>query len=126
MAQVDVEEVKQRLEALGYESEFNEMALQFAIDKITNHIKNQAHITDIPEGLKQYAIDAVCGEYFSSMRAVGLLEGYDVEQGMKSLKMGDTSIDFDGNSQSQLFDTFISYLNHGLERELLCYRRISW
>ena len=123
---MDVEEVKSRLIDLGYTEEINDASLYFAISKVENHIKNQANVSEVPAGLNNHAIDAVCAEYLGAMRAVGLLVGYDLEQGMNALKMGDTQINFVGATKSQLFDDFLNKLGIGLERELLCYRRVRW
>jgi hypothetical protein len=125
---VEVTTIKERLLQLGYTAtENDDAAIEFAIRKVAEHIYNQCAITLIPEGLEPFAIDAVCGEFLGVLRNIGKLdETYNIEQGMSSIKVGDTSVNLDGKSRDELIDYLVSSLTNGLEGEMLCFRRIRW
>jgi hypothetical protein len=125
---VEVTTIKERLLQLGYTAtENDDAAIDFAIRKVAEHIYNQCAITAIPEGLEPFAIDAVCGEFLGVLRNIGKLdETYNIEQGMSSIKVGDTSVNLDGKSRDELIDYLVSSLTNGLEGEMLCFRRIRW
>ena len=128
MLRVEVTAIKERLLQLGYTAtEADDASISFAIRKVSDHIYNQCAITAIPEGLEPFAIDAVCGEFLGVLRTIGKLdETYNIEQGMSSIKVGDTSVNLDGKSRDELIDYLVSSLTGGLEGEMLCFRKIRW
>lgn len=125
---MEIAKIKERLEQLGYTAkEGDDAGITFAIQKVTAHIYNECNITEIPEGLIPYAIDAVCGEFLGVLRSIGGIdETYNIEQGVSSIKVGDTSVNLDGKSRDELIDALVSNLINGLEGELICFRRIRW
>ena len=125
---MEVTTIKERLLQLGYTAtENDDAAIEFAIRKVAEHIYNQCAITSIPEGLEPFAIDAVCGEFLGILRNIGKLDdAYNIEQGVSSIKVGDTSVNLDGKSRDELLDYLLSSLTNGLEGEMLCFRRIRW
>lgn len=125
---MEVTTIKERLLQLGYTAtENDDAAIEFAIRKVAEHIYNQCAITSIPEGLEPFAVDAVCGEFLGVLRNIGKLdESYNIEQGVSAIKVGDTNISLNGQSKDVLLDAMLKSLNDGLEREMLCFRKIRW
>lgn len=125
---MEVTTIKERLLQLGYTAtENDDAAIEFAIRKVAEHIYNQCAITSIPEGLEPFAVDAVCGEFLGVLRNIGKLdESYNIEQGVSAIKVGDTNVSLNGQSKDVLLDAMLKSLSDGLEREMLCFRKIRW
>ncbi len=100
----------------------------FSIQKVDKLIKNECNVSAIPEGLKNIAIDRVCGEVLFSLKSTKkLLDSYTFENVPESVKIGDTSISFGGSvSEEQRFDILINKLRTCGEEEFICYRKIKW
>lgn len=128
-------DVVMRLSALGVTlssapSSSDDMLLEYAIKKVTNHINNQTNLTAIPSGLKEIAIDMVVGEFLLNKKAMGLLdiETLNFEAVAKQVQDGDTNVVFaiDNNSTPEAqFDAFILYLQHG-NTDFIKYRVLTW
>lgn len=124
---IELKNVKDRLEQLGYKADqTDEVALTFVINKVEAHIKNNCNVATIPDGLKLYAIDSICGEYLAQLNTVGKLTDFNIEQALANIKIGDTSVEYTGKSTTDLFDILINRLTLGLEVEMPCYRQIKW
>lgn len=125
---MEVTTIKERLLQLGYTAtENDDAAIEFAIRKVAEHVYNQCAITSIPEGLEPFAVDAVCGEFLGVLRNIGKLdESYNIEQGVSAIKVGDTNVSLNGQSKDVLLDAMLKSLSDGLEREMLCFRKIRW
>lgn len=130
--EIDVAEVKKRLEQLGYAAVDNEdIIILFSINKVTEHIKNSCNVSSIPEGLHYTAIDMICGEFLFALKQIGKLnETFDLEMAVKQIQEGDTSITFsigDGSqTPEQRLNNLISYLMNNGEGDFVCYRKIRW
>lgn len=118
-----LDDVKQRLESLGFTvTEADEWVLQFCCDKVTNHILNSCNLAVVPDGLREIAVDLACGEYLGGKLNAGQLE---YETAVKNIKLGDTSVDFDGASDADLIKSLINDLK-GREIDFAAYRAIKW
>lgn len=125
--EIELQKVKDRLEQLGYSTDQNDnVAITFIIEKTEAHIKNNCNTTNIPDGLKVYAIDNICGEYINQLNSIGQLKDFNIEQAIKNIKLGDTTVEYDGKSNTDLLEILITRLMSGLEVELPCYRQIKW
>lgn len=59
-----LERVKTRLQSFGYVlQDGDEVILIFSIEKVTNTIKNDCNVSEIPDGLMNIAIDMAVGEF---------------------------------------------------------------
>ena len=123
-----------RLASLGYT--FNEekdgWVIGFIIDKVTNQIKNETNLTQIPEGLYQIAVDMVCGEFLKAKKASGDLDNFDVDLNVALLSketQGDTSfswaIDKTLSAEERLNYLIDHLLNYG-KPQFLAFRRFKW
>lgn len=124
---IELQKVKDRLEQLGYTADqTDEVALIFVIEKTEAHIKNNCNVSIIPDGLKIHAIDNICGEYLSQLNSIGKLKDFNIEQALSNIKIGDTTVEYSGKSNTDLFDILITRLISRLEVEIPCYRQIKW
>jgi hypothetical protein len=92
-----IDDVTARLLSLGYTvMTADTFALTFLIDKVTNTIKNECNIDEIPDELHQVAVDMVCGEFLKAKQANGSLDESEIntEAAIKSIKEGDTQITY--------------------------------
>ncbi len=128
----DVNTVKERLQSFGYEpGEEDGFSLAFCMDKVRSGIKNKAHLSGIPAGLEQAAVDMAVGEFLLAKKtfAPDSLSGLDLGAAVKQIQAGDTNTVFATGEGSQTaeqrLDAFISRLL-SREEEILHYRRLAW
>ena len=121
------EEVVQRLQSLGYTvTTADEWLLNFCIEKVIQHIKNNCNVAEVPSGLRYVAIDMICGEFLYGKKSSGQSIGIDFEGVVKSIKEGDTTITFtDADSAESQYDALVSYLMH-TDTDFTTYRRFRW
>jgi len=122
------EKIIERLKSLGYTYvEQDNAALEFCIQKVTNHIINVINSTEIPKALYENVVDMICGEFLKLKAGMGLLDGVGFERVVKSISEGDTNISFaDEATPEQKFYTTIDYLLRGYESDLIRYRKMVW
>lgn len=124
------EAVLKRLVSLGYSlREDDGWMISFAMQKVENHIKSSCNTTSVPDGLFHVAVDMVCGEFLSTLNHAGMLtlENLDLNGAITSIKEGDIQVNFgSGSSDSEKFGVLLDYLLHHGERDLVCYRKLSW
>lgn len=125
-----LEDVKKRLESLGYTFvDSDTWILDFIIIKVENHIKSQCNTLSVPEGLHENAVDMVCGELLLGKKGSGQLIGFDLETAVKSIQEGDTNVTYAFGSGSKTpeerLDVLINFLLHS-EVDYSSYRRLKW
>lgn len=130
-----LEDVKNRLSSLGItvSSEpfsSDEMILNFSIQKVTNHIKNQTNLSNIPQGLNEIAIDMVVGEFLYLKKGMGqlTLDSIDFTVVAKRVQDGDTDTEFVIDTKSTpeaKFYVMVNYLQHN-ETDFTKYRVLAW
>lgn len=122
------DKVIERLKALGYpyDKDKDTVLIQILLESVGERIKNRINDTDIPEGLCYAYVDMVCGEFLKQKKSSGQLLGFDFEQAVDSIKMGDVTVALqDGASAEQQFDQMVrEMLNH--DEDLLRYRKLVW
>lgn len=104
--------------------------LKFAVNKTTDHIKNQTNLSAVPEGFTHVAIDMAVGEFLYAKKSMGLLDvsSLDFSTVAKRVKDGDTDVEFlvDAKSTPEAnFHAFLNYLQHN-ETDFVKYRVLSW
>ena len=128
-----LERIKERLQSLGYTvKDSDDIAINFAMQKVENTIKNDCNISAIPDGLMNIAIDMVVGEFLMSKKtfAPNDLLNFNLDSAIKQIQEGDTNISFavgeGSKTDEQRLDGFIDYLlNYGRD-EFITYRRFRW
>lgn len=128
-----LERVKERLQSLGYTvKDSDDIAINFAMQKVENTIKNDCNVSVIPDGLMHVAINMVVGEFLMSKKtfAPNDLLNFNLDAAIKQIQEGDTNISFavgeGSKTDEQRLDSFIDYLlNYGRD-EFITYRRFRW
>lgn len=116
-----------RLESIGYvATESDAWMLSFSIQKVENDIKAECNTASIPDGLYFIAIDMICGEFLYSKKQSGNLAGFEVEQAIKAVQIGDTNVQFGTSDSSSHFDMLITFLRMNGRGEFASYRKIRW
>ena len=125
-----VDSVIRRLLSFGYDvSDVDAWMIAFTMQKVTSQILNETNQSFIPDGLMELFVDRVCGEFLMVKRDTGSLNlsEMDIGNAIQSVKEGDTTVTFstEGSDETKL-NELLSWLMHGKEGDLLCYRRMRW
>ena len=131
---VEYQQVVDRLGQFGIaEEQIDTAALQFDMTLILQYVVNYCNLdngNEIPEILDLRIIDRICSEYHIKKKNAGLLEGFDYEQAVKTIKEGDTQIQFaseaDGTTPEERFNKLVDYLYKGFDKWICKYRKIRW
>lgn len=124
------ETVVNRLVSLGYTpTDEDILTIAFSMQKTVNHVLNQIGHSTIPEGLVEIVVDMICGEFLNAKFLSGQLDlnGLDLDGMIQSVSQGDTSVSFsaEGSDEAKL-KGLLSWLIHGKEGDLICYRKMRW
>lgn len=123
--------VIERLGQLGHvvTDEDNEH-IKFELNKTLNYVMNYCNITTIPEILDPRIIDRVCADFLYYKKNSGNLEGFNYEAVIKSIKEGDTQIQYavgqGEDTPENRFDAFVKTLERGFDKWLTPHRRLRW
>lgn len=130
-----LEDVQKRLSSVGIAisgepGNADGTILSFSIDKVSNHIKNQTNLNEIPQGLHEVSVDMVVGEFLLAKKSMGLLNvsSLDFDLVAKQVQDGDTNVVFavsESTTPEAQFNAFISYLQHN-EVDFVKYRVLTW
>ena len=125
-----VETVVNRLVSLGYTpTDEDTWQIAFSIQKTVNHVLNETNQSKVPEGLTEIAVDMICGEFLNAKFLSGQLDlsSLDLDGMIQSVSQGDTSVSFsaEGSDEAKL-KGLLSWLIHGKEGDLICYRKMRW
>lgn len=131
---VSLQDVFTRLGQLGYDVPAGEnSAVQFELDWVLDYTVNYCNFSsrdEIPNLLDKRIIDRVCGEYLFKQQKAGNLEGFDYSAFVKTIKEGDTQIQFagsaDGETPESRFIDLCNRLERGFNKVLTPHRRIRW
>lgn len=113
----------ERLDAWGIK-DVNEHELAFSVNSTIEKVKNVTNQLAIPAGLTYTVVDMICGDFLQKRLDTGKLPEFNVEQAIKTLKIGDTSTTFQDGGKSGI-DLLISSLIDG-KGDLLSYRKLKW
>lgn len=129
----DVKSVIERLTEIGYEvKESDTFSLTFCVEKVTNTIKNETNLSEVPDGLSNIAVDMAAGEFLLGKKtfAPDDITGLDLTGVVKDIKEGDTTVSFgtgEGTmTPEQRLTTYINYLLNYGKAEFSSYRRLKW
>ena len=126
-------DITKRLKQLGYvvdsNSDDNEQ-IEFELQKITNYVLNYCNIESVPEIAYPRLIDRVCAEFLFYKKNSGSLEGFNYDAVIKSIKEGDTKIDYavgqGEDTPESRFDSFVKQLERGFDKWITPHRRLRW
>lgn len=118
------------LEGYGYTLRDGDAELlSFCVGRVSDYIKNECNISDIPDGLARLAAQRAVGEFLGAKLAFnsGDVIGVDAERVVKSVSVGDTSTSFEvGKTPRERLTAAAELLKRSGEGELACYRKIRW
>lgn len=116
----------ERLDSFGIElSSDDAFEVSYAVGKVQETIKNETNLDSIPNGLIYVAVDMVCGEFLNTRQTTGKLPEFNVEQAIKSVKVGDATTTFQDGGEvgiGTLIDMLLTYKRG----DLLSYRKLKW
>ncbi len=128
------ESVTERLNMFGYEiQEGDEPKIIYSIGLITENIRNFCNLYgDLPEELKYYSVDKICGDFLKTKLMTGNLSFEDIDfdaPTVQSITEGDTSVTYAvgaSDSEAQKMTKFIDSLNATDKNILYRFRRFEW
>lgn len=131
---VTVEQVISRLGQLGITIEENDRdVVQFELDLILDYTVNYCNFSDrteIPSILDKRIIDRVCSEYLMKQKNAGLLDGFNYDAFIKTIKEGDTQITFgnesDADTPENRFNSLVNYMQRGYDKWISQWRKLRW
>ena len=123
--------VVNRLKQLGYTAtEEDADAIEFELNKTINYALNYCNITEIPEIVEPRIIDKACSDFLYFRKNSGNLEGFNYDEVIKSIKEGDTTIQYavgqGEDTPENRFDAFVKKLELGFDKWLTPHRRLRW
>ena len=128
-----LDKVKTRLQSFGYVlKDGDEAILAFSVEKVTNTIKNDCNVSEIPDGLMSIAVDMAVGEFLTVKKTFSPndIAGLDLDYAVKQLQEGDKNTVFATGEGSltaeQRLNNLLNYLLTYGRDEFSCYRRIRW
>lgn len=123
-----LEKIKLRLKSLGYEvTDEDSFALEFVMGKIEQYIKHFCNINEVPDCLEYPFIELCVSDFMISKMSMGKLESMELEQIVKTLEDGDTTISFQsGMDANTRFVTYFENLAKTQEQSLLRHRKLVW
>lgn len=114
----------ERLEIEWKIEDIQAFELAYSVSLTVESIKNATNQLNIPEGLTFTAVDMVCGEFLQKRLDTGNLEEFEVEQAIKTLKIGDTTTTFQDGGKSGI--ELLIHSLHSREGDLLSHRKLKW
>lgn len=127
-----LEKAKERLQSFGYVFSDDEILLNFIVQKVTDSIKNDCNVSEIPEGLTNIAVDIAAGEFLMAKKTFSpeSIAGLDLDFSIKQIQTGDTNTVFTTGEGSltdeQRLNNFLNYLTTYGKEQFSCYRRLRW
>lgn len=123
-----VEDIIGRLLALGYPAQEGDRAALCRLLEIERGRLLAASGRDIlPAPLENAAAERVCGRFLRERLATGRLAGFDFEEAVRAVRLGDTDVSFlQEASPVERFERMLERLCAAGEEELARYRRIVW
>lgn len=124
-----INDVFNRLIGFGYTPTKSDVFnIGFSIIKVDNNIKNYCNITSIPYELYPTLVELCWVEILSLLFHSGKLDDtFDLNEVVKIVSVGDTSITFDNTSSvSEQINNLIVNLTQQAERSVLCFRKVKW
>ena len=125
------DDVIDRLKQFGYTVTDDDNAqIDFELNKTINYVMNYCNITTIPDILDPRIVDRVCSDFLNYKKNSGSLEGFNYDVVIKSIKEGDTQIQYatgqGEDTPESRFDSFVKSLERGFDKVLTTHRRLVW
>jgi hypothetical protein len=120
-----------RLTQLGYSATADDYdQIDFELRKTIDYTLNYCNITEVPEIVETRLIDKACADFLFYKKNSGSLEGFNYDLVIKSIKEGDTQIQYavgqGEDTPENRFDTFVRSLERGYDKWITPWRRLRW
>ncbi len=103
--------------------------LNMALDRAKSYVLASCNLVVLPFELEDVCVDLALVEFLNSRYAVGGLEDFDFESAVKSVCVGDMSVQYMGNDYLSNEDRFTRFLD-GIQGRCLAvmsrYRSLQW
>lgn len=123
-------ELKARLMALNYQVEnSDEPLLKMVLYNAKAYILASCNLVVLPFDLEGVCVDLAMVEFLNSRYATGNLEDFDFDSAVKTVSVGDMSVQYMGNDYISAEDRFTNYLDAVQSRGLAVmsrYRSLQW
>lgn len=107
----------------GYEiTAEDEALLHYLYDAEVQHVLNDCNVSELPAELVPMVERVTAGQFLSISRVKVL--GDEALDVVKSIKLGDTTVELGGVSAEDRLNALIAVLTK--ERDLSCFRRLRW
>ena len=124
---IHVEDVTTFLQNAGYEVEGDTELIETLIGVEKEYLINVTNQQEVPENLDNVWLMRTTGRYLEIKSSSGGLTGFDVEGAIKSMKVGDTETQYDGDtSKGKLLKDWVENLRNYGDREIERFRKLSW
>lgn len=128
---VTVDDIIARLSDLGYEAVDDDTDhINRELDKFSKYILNYCNISEIPEIVYPRLIDRVCADFLFYKKNSGKLEGFNYDFVVKSIKEGDTTVQYavgqGEDTPENRFDSMVKQLERGFDKWITPHRRLRW
>ena len=124
---IHVEDVITFLQDAGYEVEGDTELIETLIGVEKEYLINVTNQQEVPENLDNVWLMRTTGRYLEIKSSSGGLTGFDVEGAIKSMKVGDTETQYDGDtSKVKLLKDWVESLRNYGDREIERFRKLSW
>ena len=124
---IHVEDVTTFLQNAGYEVEGDTELIETLIGVEKEYLINVTNQQEVPENLDNVWLMRTTGRYLEIKASSGGLTGLDVEGAIKSTKVGDTEIQYDGaTSKVKMLKDWVETLRNYGDREIERFRKLSW
>ena len=125
------QDVIERLKQIGYvATDSDNDHIDFELNKTLNYVMNHCNITTIPEILDPRIVDRVCSDFLYYKKNSGSLEGFNYDAVIKSIKEGDTTVQYavgqGEDTPENRFDAFVKSLERGFDKWITPHRRLRW
>lgn len=124
-------DVVERLSQFGYDATENDYdQIDFEIELVVNYTLDYCNITELPEIIKPRMIDRICASFLFHKKNSGTMEGFDYDLAVKSIKEGDTTINYvvgqGEDTPENRFDSLVKQLERGYDKWITHFRRLQW
>lgn len=119
-----ISDVKMLIQSVvGYEVKESDLPLLgYVYNDVSQHIKNDCGLTEIPPGLQSILDEMTAGKFLALQKnAISGAEGFEV---VKSIREGDTTVELGGTNNEQRYDALVKRLTR--ERDFSCFRKFRW
>lgn len=111
-------------ELVGIDFEENDTFIEFIYNSEKQHILNDCNLTELPTELEYIVIERAVGR-FLQLKLKDILTDDELNV-VKSIKEGDTQVEFGDVSNETRIQGVIASLLRSRERDMACYRKFKW